>query len=196
MSSETSDEADRLLVSFDDLTELPVSAFIHALKLGAVFPLPGTVLSVEQARIFATALKADMPFLRDAAIYASFAAESDQDILWAHALACASLQSSDWEKKRDKELLYAFVRTESRFLTHCYSVYALNHPAYLGAQQRFALHLVNTFAVLHPSLVDAAFTPFTKTDVHFALSELRLAAYDFPQCKAVVEAVLDDLTAE
>ena len=193
-SAQTPEEADALLAGMDHLAELPAPAFVHALRIGAEFPLPAQSFPMELADVMANKLSTDAAFLREAAIYAAEAFESDVDLNWGRALALAALQGNDWAADADPmPLLRAFVRVESAFLARCYTGRALQYPGYLPPLHRFALHLANAFAALSPAAVSPEFTPSVTGGVRGALAELKEAAIAVPEQKQAVDAVLNSL---
>ena len=94
MRANTPEAADDILDSVDDAAQLPAPAFVHALKVGAEFPLPAKPLTVEQIAACAKKMLVDPPFLREAAKFAAQAAQSEQEVLWAYALAKIALEAS------------------------------------------------------------------------------------------------------
>ena len=94
LCAETPEEADDILTSIDDLTEIPASAFVHALKLGADFPISGKTLTTDQIAALAEKLLIDPSFLREAAKFAASAAQTEQEVLWAYALAKVALNQT------------------------------------------------------------------------------------------------------
>ena len=193
-SAQTPEEADALLAGMDHLAELPAPAFVHALRIGAEFPLPAQSFPMELADVMANKLSTDAAFLREAAIYAAEAFETDVDLNWGRALALAALQGNDWAADADPmPLLRAFVRVESAFLARCYTGRALQYPGYLPPLHRFALHLANAFAALSPAAVSPEFTPSVTGGVRGALAELKEAAIAAPEQKQAVDAVLNSL---
>ena len=192
--AQTAEQADDALQNIDSLAEIPNAAFIHALKIGAEFPLPDRPPVMELADVMANKLSSDAGFLREAAIYTAEAFECDADLNWARALALAALQNNDWKADTDPQLLLrAFVRIESAFLARCYSAHALQTPDFLPPMHRFALHLANAFAVLVPAAVSPEFTPSATGNVSAALAELKKAAVAAPEQKAVIGAALDNV---
>ena len=103
LNAETPEEADLILADIDDLTELPPSAFIHALKLGAEFPIPGKTLTTDQIAALAEKLLIDPPFLREAAKFAASAAQTEQEVMWAYALAKVALNQATAELEQNRE---------------------------------------------------------------------------------------------
>ena len=195
--AETPKQADELLRNIEDITGIPKGAFIHALKIGAEFPITDRTLNIEIADVTANKLAADNAFLREAAIFASEEFESDDDLNWARALALIALQCNDWQVDADPQpLLRAFVRIESTFLTRCYSGYALENSDWLPPMHRFALHLVNAFTVLAPSAVSPEFTLTETAGIRGALAELKEAVKAVPEQKAVVDIILDALSGD
>ena len=193
----SAEEADALLAAYGDLSTLSGRALAHALDLGAAFPIPGRTLTLEEADTLAGRLKADKAALRTLTVFSASAAESDQDILWARALALAALQENNWETDDNpQELIRAFVRIESAFLPRCYSEKALRQPEYLPPMHRFALHLARAFAVIAPQAVAPDFNPGITGGVRAALSELKEAVKAAPEQKKVVNLVIDDLSGK
>ena len=192
---ESPEEADGMLARVEDPAELPGTALVHAMRLGAAFPVPGKPLTVEQADALAVRLMEDRPFLREAAVFAASAMEDDADVIWARALVLAAVRDMDW--KADNEaagaLLYAFVRIGSAFLARCYSGRALRSPEYLPPLYRFALHLANAFSILDAAALFPEFTPTVSGGVRDALAELKAAAFAAPEHKAAVDWVLDGI---
>lgn len=191
---ETAEEADAILSRLEDVSELAGTALVHALKLGAAFPVPGRPLTLEETDALAVKLAVDRPFLREAAMFAAFAAEDDADVIWARALILAAIRDVDWGT--DKEagpLLRSFVRVTSAFLARCYSERALRTPEYLPPLYRFALHFANAFSILDAAAVSAEFMPTVSGGVRDALAELKAAALAAPDYKTAVDRVLDDI---
>lgn len=195
MDCRDAEEADAALAKVTDWAMLPASALLHALQLGAEFPLPGSELAMELADTLAAGLREDKAFLREAAIFAAPAAETDSELIWARALAFAALQNNDWTTDQDAyTLLRAFVFTESKFLPRVFGDYALRHPSYLPPMHRLALHLANALSVIDPSAVYVDFNATIPPSVRAALDELRLAARTAPEYKAAVSVILDRLS--
>lgn len=92
MDAQTPEEADAALTAVEDLTALPPAAFVHALKTGADFPIPGRPLTAEQADTLAEKLSADEVFLRQTAFFAAKAAKTLPELIWARSLALAALK--------------------------------------------------------------------------------------------------------
>lgn len=86
--------ADELLAGIETPEQLPAAAFVRALKLGAEFPVPGRALDAEQMAALAQKLRIDPPFLREAASFAAGAAQTEQELLWAYALAKTALDDA------------------------------------------------------------------------------------------------------
>ena len=194
MCTDSQEEADSLLAGVDSLAELPAAAFVHALKVGAEFPLPNRQLPMELLDVMANKLSTDAAFLREAAIYTADAFEDNADLNWARALVLAALQGSDWAVDPNPQpLLCAFVRAESAFLARCYSKQALQYSGYLPPLHRFALHLANAFEIIAPTAVSPDFTPTVTGGVRVALMELKEAVKAAPEQKPVVDAVLNSL---
>lgn len=188
----SAEEADAVFRDTAQITELPTRAFLHALKLGAEFPIPGKNLASEEAVLLAQRLRVDKAFLREAAIFAADAAQSAQDILWASALGFSALEANDWASDEDPAaLIFAFARAESAFLAICYTKETLESPEYLPLYHRSALHLVNALSALFPAAVSAAFVPSVRFDTRGALAELRLAVEAAPAQKPIVDKILD-----
>lgn len=194
LKCETADAADAVLERVEDPAALPGTALVHAMKLGAAFPVPDKPLTVEQADVLAARLAIDRPFLREAARFAASAAEDDADVIWARALALAAIQGVEWETDAEaKPLLRAFVRAESAFLARCYNERALKTPEYLPPMHRFALHLSNAFAALDPAALSPEFSPTVSGGVRAALPELKAAVLAAPELKGAVDWILDDI---
>ena len=195
MAAQTPEEADAALAAIEDLTALPPAVFVHALKTGAAFPLPGRELTVEQSDAMAAMLAEDRPFLREAALFAAEAFETTADLIWARSLALTAFKANDWAADEEPmALLCSFVKVESVFLPLCYAETALREPWLLPPMQRFALHLTSAFAVLFPDAVSPSFPPTGERSVRGALAELKLAAVAAPQQKAAINAFLDTLS--
>ena len=195
MGAASAEEADALLASYGDLSALSSRALVHALDLGAAFPIPGRLLTLEEADTLAHRLMEEKEELRALAILSASSTQSDQEILWARGLALAALQVNDWEADANPwKLVQAFVRIESAFLPRCYSENALRQSEYLPPMHRFALHLANAFAVLAPQTVAPDFTPTVTGGVHAALSELKEAVKAAPEQKKIVDLILDDIS--
>ena len=92
LDAQTPEEADAALAAVEDLTALPPAVFLHALKAGADFPVPGRSLTEAQFDALAEKLAADRTFLRELAILAADAAETVPELLWARSLARAALK--------------------------------------------------------------------------------------------------------
>ena len=92
MDAQTPEEADAALAAVEDLTALPPAVFLHALKTGADFPIPGRPLTAEQADTLAEKLSADEVFLRQTAFFAAKAAKTLPELIWARSLALAALK--------------------------------------------------------------------------------------------------------
>lgn len=92
--AETVEDADNLLAAIEDPTRIPDATFVHALKLGAEFPIPDKVLTPDQMASLAGKLASDPPFLREAAKFAASAAQTEQEVMWAYALARTVLHIS------------------------------------------------------------------------------------------------------
>ena len=195
LRAQTPEEADDLLADVDDLAALPTGALLHALKLGAAFPIPGRPLPIDQADALAARLTVDMKFLRDAAVFAAFAAENDQDIVWADALARAAFAANDWKTDDNPlPLIRAFVRAESAFLSRYYTKDERRAPEVLLPAHRFGLHLANAFAVIAPNALAPDFEPTVSAGVRGALDELRAAAQAVPEYGPPIRVVLDTLS--
>ena len=194
LASQTPEEADAALGRIDDLTALPVFAFVHALKTGAEFPIPTKPLTVGESDRFALALRSDPAFLNELAVFAASEAKTDQELLWAHSLTFSAQRLKDAEAVHDEALLRAFVRAQSAFLSRCYSAYALAHPEFLPSAHRFAFHLVNAFSVLAPTAVAPDFSVSIEKNLRAALRSLKEAAVAAPEQKKFINALLDTLT--
>lgn len=92
--AETVEDTDNLLAAIEDPTRIPDATFVHALKLGAEFPIPDKVLTPDQMASLAGKLASDPPFLREAAKFAASAAQTEQEVMWAYALARTVLHIS------------------------------------------------------------------------------------------------------
>lgn len=193
MAAQTSEEADGVLARIDNAASLPPAAFIHALKLGAAFPVPGRPLTVEDADAAAARLTPDKQFLREAAIFSASAAEDEQDIIWARALCLAALQSVDWETEPDpREPIFALVRAESLYLSRC----AVRPEEENAPMHRFARRLANACAVLFPASVAPEFAPDVSGGVRGALAEIKEAVVAAPGQKKAVDRLLDEIMKE
>lgn len=147
MRCETPEEADAILASIDDLSELPATAFFRALRAGADFPLPNKPLNVEQMDFYAARL-AELPEeLRFLAIAAADALEPDraQELLWVRGLVLAAVRASDWEQGGSMELARAFAKAEAEFLPRCYTRGALDELYALPPLHRFGWELTRAF---------------------------------------------------
>ena len=194
LTSQTPEEADAALERIDDLTALPVFAFVHALKTGAEFPIPTKPLTVGESDRFALALRSDPAFLNELAVFAASEGKTDQELLWAHSLTFSAQRLKDAEAVHDEALLRAFVRAQSAFLPRCYSAYALAHPEFLPSAHRFAFHLTNAFSVLAPTAVAPEFPISIEKNLRAALRSLKEAAVAAPEQKKFINALLDTLT--
>ena len=94
MHAETFEEADAILANVEDPAQLPDKAFLHALQVGAEFPIPGRELTNDQIAALANKLRVDPPFLREAAKFAASAAQTEQEVLWGYALAKVALEQA------------------------------------------------------------------------------------------------------
>ena len=187
------EEADAILTRVENLRELPASALIHALKLGAEFPLPGRTLTTDDMDALALGVSEDAAFSRDAAVSAAFSAETVQDILWARSLTLAALRSFDGAAEEERwPLACAFARVQSMFLPLCYGGGALLREEYLPVFYRFGLHFARALAIMEPSLLNPGFVP-KERNAHDAVAELRLALRAAPEFKSVVSCALNRL---
>ena len=92
LDAQTPEEADAALAAVEDLEALPPAVFLHALKAGADFPVPGRALTEAQFDALAEKLTADQAFLLELARFAADAAETVPELLWARSLARAVLK--------------------------------------------------------------------------------------------------------
>ena len=92
LDAQTPEEADAALAAVEDLEALPPAVFLHALKTGADFPVPGRALTEAQFDALAEKLAADRTFLLELARFAADAAETVPELRWARSLARAALK--------------------------------------------------------------------------------------------------------
>lgn len=143
LESVNAEEIAGLLSSVETWGEFPASALAHAIDSGAVFPLPGPPVTVEDLDGLAVRLSqekgAAWRFARQA-----MRTEYGKDwktLAWTRALVLSAVQSSKWEQEgEDMELARAFAAVEDVYLSRCYA------PEILTKENLFLLPVLHRFA--------------------------------------------------
>lgn len=150
LDEEDPDQIAGILDGVEDVSELPIHVLAHALHTGACFPSPDRLWNIEELDALAARMSRNWKDLYGALKIA--AAEdftgSWQTLLWARALALASVQSCEWKGgEEDMELVRTFVRVERAFLPGYYAPEVLREGnlCALPVLHRFGWYCVQAF---------------------------------------------------
>ena len=123
LAAQTPEDLTDALSAVEDWTALPVSALVHAVENGVVFPLPERPLNLEIMDNLAARLAGDPAQLAALLDRAAAGTDTPQAIAWAARLALAAVQTCKWEDEaQGMELARTFGSLEGKFLPLCYAV--------------------------------------------------------------------------
>ncbi len=121
---ETNDpeELEKLLRTVENWDELPIAAVEHALLEGALFPVPGKPMKIEEMDALAARIAPLGKLLADLVVDAAEEGVDDMPSLcWNRALALAAVKSCDWtDGQQGMALCRAFAKIEGAFLPKYY----------------------------------------------------------------------------
>ena len=109
----------------EDLSELPISALLCAMSRGAMFPLPGKPMNMEEMDAFAVQLMQEPEDFLNMACSVEPGPDA-QSLCWAKTVTMAAVKMCNWiDVDRSQELAQAFAKVERQFLPLCYAPDAL-----------------------------------------------------------------------
>lgn len=157
MEMHDSNEIETALMTVEDWNQFSIHALIHALECGAQFPLPGKPMNIEVMDTFAARLAKDkdnfLPLTLEIAKKTTL--DSWRSLCWIHSLLMAAVRTYPWSgQERDEDqgmaLARVFARTESAFLSFCYSAEVLQEDKLfaLPPLHRFGWYCAQAFDAL------------------------------------------------
>lgn len=184
MASEDLEEINGLLKNVENWSELPYPALGHAIKRGAVFPLPDKPLKVEELDNIASRFTGEPETLRTLLeIYSQKDSEGSwQFLCWSRALVLAAARACHWkEVEKDLKIARAFAKTEGDFIANCYT------SEILCEENLFVLPPMHRFGWY----CSQAFDALDAGDSVECVRLLRAGLSSCPTMKPMVEFLLD-----